>query len=187
MFALERFCRVYLNTQPLVVGSSEVALGIEVKVPRASEVGADRLVNAVAAYTKFGRDMIVIDFGTATTFDVVDNSGNYCGGVIAPGVNASIRALHMAAAKLPEIEIARPEKVIGTNTVGAMQSGVFWGYVSLIEGMLNRIKQEYKADMTVVATGGLAGLFVKTMADIEHYEPDLTVLGLKEIYERNKT
>ena len=123
------------------------------------EVGADRLVNAVAAHSRYGGPLIVVDFGTATTFDVVDGDGRYCGGVIATGVNLSLEALHRAAAKLPRIAVEPPPQVIGSSTVTAMQSGVYWGYVSLIEGMVARIKREFGEPMTVIATGGLAGLF----------------------------
>ncbi|TAN66034.1 MAG: type III pantothenate kinase, partial [Magnetospirillum sp.] len=130
--------------------------------------------------------LIVIDFGTATTFDVVDGEGNYCGGAIAPGINLSLEALHMAAAKLPRVAIGRPKRVIGKATVPAMRSGIYWGYVGLIEGLVSRISAEFGAKMTVVATGGLAPLFVEATSCIDHLAPDLTLRGLLEIHRRNR-
>ncbi|MDB2415308.1 type III pantothenate kinase, partial [Rickettsiales bacterium] len=165
---------------------NEVKISANIKIDRPSEVGADRLVNAVAAYKKFGGNVIVIDFGTATTFDVVDENGDYVGGVISPGIDLSIQALQMAAAKLPEVSIIRPEKVIGTSTISAMQSGVYWGYLGLIEGIASRIKKEQAKEMTIIATGGLAGLFYGGSDLIEHCEPDLTIYGLQYIYQQNK-
>ena len=151
------------------------------KVDNPSEVGADRIVNAVAAHSAYPGPLIVIDFGTATTFDVVDAAGDYCGGVIAPGVNLSLEALHQAAAKLPLIAVGRPERVIGSNTVAAMQSGVFWGYVSMIEGVVQRIEHEAGESMTAVATGGLAPLFAGATDAIDHIDSDLTLRGLLEV------
>jgi type III pantothenate kinase len=185
IFALNMLCRNYFKCEPLIVGESDVKLGIEVKIDRPSEVGADRLVNSVAAFNKYGGNVIIIDFGTATTFDVIGNKGEYLGGVIAPGINLSIDALHRAAAKLPEVEIAIPQKVIGTSTVSAMQSGIYWGYVGLIEGIVSRIKQEYGKNMQVIATGGLAPLFFDAVSAIEHLEADLTIYGLKQIFEKS--
>ncbi|MCE3233329.1 MAG: type pantothenate kinase [Rickettsiaceae bacterium] len=186
IFSLKMLCRNYLNCEPLIVGESNVKLNIEVKIDRPSEVGADRLVNSVAAFNKYGGNAIIIDFGTATTFDVIGKNGEYLGGVISPGINLSIDALHRAAAKLPEVDVARPKKVIGTSTVSAMQSGVFWGYIGLIEGITERIQKEYGAQMKVLATGGLAPLFAGATNKIEHLESDLTIYGLKQIYENNK-
>jgi type III pantothenate kinase len=129
----------------------------------------------------------VIDFGTATTFDIIDAEGNYNGSIISPGINLSLEALHMGAAQLPRVAIERPENVIGTGTVSAMQSGIFWGYVSMIEGMTTRIKQEVGGDMTVVATGGLAPMFADATDAIDHWQQDLTLRGLLAIYRRNQT
>ena len=129
--------------------------------------------------------VIVVDFGTATTFDVVSGKGEYLGGAIAPGVNLSLEALHRAAAKLPNVGVEKPLKVIGTNTIGAMQSGIYSGYGGLVEGIVAQIKKEYGKPMKVIATGGLAPLYVKACPAIEHVEPDLTILGLKELYEMN--
>lgn len=182
VFPIRMFCRNFLKCEALIVGESNLNLSINVKIDRPSEVGADRLVNSVAARNMFGNNLIIVDFGTATTFDVLNEKGDYIGGVISPGVNLSLEALHMAAAKLPEVEIARPQKVVGTSTVGAMQSGVFWGYVGLVEGVVNKIKQERNSNPKVIATGGLAGLFDKGTEIIDHLEPDLTIYGLRDIF-----
>ena len=188
LFDLRKLCRNYFSCEPLVVGE-DIELGISVLVDRPAEVGADRLVNAVAAGAKYGGPLITIDFGTATTFDIVDANGNYCGGVIAPGVNLSLEALHMAAAKLPHIAVERPARVIGGGTLEAMQSGIYWGYISLIEGIVARIKAEFavhdSTGMKVVATGGLAPLFAGGTDVIESVDPDLTIRGLHAIFDRN--
>ena len=185
LFTLKTLCRKYFKTDPLIVGEPGVEIGVDVLVNEPDEVGADRLVNAAAAHCRYGGPLIVIDFGTATTFDIVDENGSYCGGVIAPGINLSLDALHMAAAKLPRVAVQKPKTVIGTKTVPAMMSGVYWGYVGLIEGLLKRIKGEYGAQMCVVATGGLAPLFAEEIDAIEHLDNDLTLRGLSEIYRRN--
>ncbi len=186
LYDLKVLCQRYFDCVPLVVGEPGVDLGIEVLVDRPEQVGADRLVNTVAAHERYGGPLIVIDFGTATTFDVVDADGNYVGGVIAPGVNLSVEALHMAAAKLPLIGIEVPKVVIGRSTVSAMQSGVYWGYVGLIEGLVRRIADEYGTPMSVVATGGLGGLFNKATDVIHHVDRDLTLRGLVAIHRRNR-
>jgi type III pantothenate kinase len=185
LFALRRFCRQYFNCEAMIVGTDSVDLGVQVSVERPSEVGADRLVNSIAAYKRFGGDTIIIDFGTATTFDVINKQGDYIGGVIAPGINLSLDALHKAAAKLPNIAIERPDSIIGKSTISAMQSGIYWGYVGLIEGILRRIQEHYGEPMKTVATGGLASLFYKEMKEIEYLEPDLTMIGLQMIYQKN--
>ena len=185
LFSLKNLCRKYFKTNPLIVGETGVEIGVDILIDDPDEVGADRLVNATAAHHRYGGPLIVIDFGTATTFDVVNESGSYCGGVIAPGINLSLDALHMAAAKLPRVAVQKPKGVIGTKTVSAMMSGVYWGYVGLIEGVLSRIKAEYGSQMCVVATGGLAPLFFAEIAAIEHLDKDLTLRGLSEIYRRN--
>lgn len=185
LFALRKLCRDYFSCVPLVVGDPDVNIGMEIKVDRPSDVGADRLVNAVAAYEKFGSSTVVLDFGTATTFDVVNAEGHYAGGIIAPGINLALDSLHKASAKLPEVAVQRPAKVIGTSTVSAMQSGIYWGYVSLIEGIVDRVVKEYGQPMTVIATGGLASLFIKATDTIQHLERDLTIEGLELIYQRN--
>ncbi|MEK9722708.1 MAG: type III pantothenate kinase [Rhodospirillaceae bacterium] len=186
LFSLKTLCRKYFDCEPLVVGEAGVDLGIAEKVDRPGEVGADRLVNTVAAHGKYGGPLIVVDFGTATTFDVVGADGSYQGGVIASGVNLSLEALHRAAAQLPRIAVERPEHVIGKSTVPAMQTGIFWGYVGLIEGLVARIRAEYGADdMPVIATGGLAPLFAEATDVIREADPDLTLRGLLTIHRRN--
>jgi type III pantothenate kinase len=187
LYSLKSLCRTYFECEPLVVGEKEVELGLKALVDAPEDVGADRLVNAVAAHMRFGGPLIIIDFGTATTFDVVDQDGNYFGGVIAPGINLSLDALHAAAAKLPRVAVQRPPSVIGKRTVPAMLSGIYWGYVGLIEGIVARIRDEYGAEMSVVATGGLAPLFNEATDAIEHLDPELTLRGLSEIHRRNQT
>ena len=186
LFALKILCKKYFGVLPLVVGEEGVDFGIQVLVDHPEEVGADRIVNAVAAYETYGGPLIVIDFGTATTFDVADDDGNYIGGAIAPGINLSLEALHTAAAKLPRVAINRPEKVIGKGTVSAMQSGIFFGYVSMIEGMISRIQAEYGKEMSVVATGGLGRLFTSVTDAIQKNDPDLTLRGLLAIHRLNE-
>ena len=185
LFDLRSFVRRYLNVDPVVIGGEGVDLGIGINADRPDAVGADRVVNAVAAHDRYKGALIVVDFGTATTFDVVAENGDYEGGVIAPGVNLSVEALHQAAAMLPRVAVQRTANVIGKDTVPAMQSGIYWGYVALIEGLIARIKAEYGKPMTVIATGGLASLFTKQVDAIEHYDPDLTIRGLVIIHARN--
>jgi type III pantothenate kinase len=177
--------RDFFRCEAAVVGEDlEVPIAIDIDNPR--EVGADRVVNAIGALLRYPPPLIIVDFGTATTFDIVSADGAYKGGVIAAGINLSLEALARAAAKLPRVAVAAPGRVIGRSTVGAMQSGVYWGYVGLIEGLVTRIKQEFGAPMTVVATGGLAPLFANGTDAIAHVDPDLTMAGLLEIYERNR-
>ncbi len=185
LFDLRSLCRRYFSCDPLVIGEQGVELWIENLAHRPREVGADRLVNAVAAAVRFKCPLMVIDFGTATTFDIVDRDGNYLGGIIAPGVNLNLEALHMASAQLPRIAVERPDKVIGRDTLSAMQSGVYWGYISLVEGMVTRIEAEYGEPMTVISTGGLAPLFTNGTDAIQHVDPDITMRGLREIARRN--
>ena len=177
LFDLRQFCRKYLKCEPLVVKDPSLDLGIGINVERPGAVGADRLVNAIAGHASYQGALIVVDFGTATTFDVVAANGDYEGGVIAPGANLSAEALHRAAAMLPRVAIARTHKVIGKDTVPAMQSGLYWGYVGLIDTIVARIREEYGQPMTVIATGGLASLFRQAPA-IQHVDPDLTIRGL---------
>ncbi|MGE3622874.1 MAG: type III pantothenate kinase, partial [Bdellovibrionales bacterium] len=186
-FPLTRLCRDYFNCEPLVVGDPALDIGIRILLDRPEEIGADRIVNAVGGAAAFKPPLLIVDFGTATTFDVVDGDGNYCGGAIAPGINLSLEALHMAAAKLPRIGIAPTQRVIGKNTNEAIRSGVYWGYAGLIEGLIARIKKEFGRDMTVVATGGLSRLFAGAVEGIGHFDADLTLRGLYSIYERNRS
>jgi type III pantothenate kinase len=186
IFNLRNLARRYLKVEPLVIGEN-VELGIEVRIEKPSEAGADRLVNAIGAHMIYPGDLIVIDSGTATTFDVIAADGGMEGCAIAPGINLSMEALHQAAAKLPRVAIQRPKgnTAIGKDTVAAMQSGVYWGYIALIEGLVARIKAEWSKPMTVVGTGGVASLFHGATAAIDHFDPDLTIRGMLEIYRRN--
>ncbi|MGI9484597.1 MAG: type III pantothenate kinase [Geminicoccaceae bacterium] len=179
--ALKQMCGHIFECTPKIVREN-LGVGMPIAIDNPSEVGADRLVNAVAAHRRYGGPLIVVDFGTATTFDIVDSNGRYCGGVIATGINLSLEALHRAAAKLPRIAVERPDQVIGGSTVTAMQSGVFFGYVSLIEGMVQRIQGEFGEEMTVIATGGLGGLFADATDSIDRYDRDLTMAGLVELF-----
>ncbi len=186
LFNLRNLARRYLHADPFVIGEN-VELGIDIHIPKPSEAGADRLVNAIGAHAAYKGDLLVIDSGTATTFDVVSADGAFEGGVIAPGINLSMQALHDAAAQLPRVAIRRPagNRVVGIDTVGAMQSGVFWGYISMIEGLVGRIKGEWSKPMTVIGTGGIASLFERQTSAIDHFDHDLTIRGLLEIYRRN--
>jgi len=188
LFHLVSLCHRYFGCEPLVVGEEGVELGTKVLIDRPEQVGADRLVNAVAAHDRYGKPLVVVDFGTATTFDVVDGDGNYRGGVIAPGINLSLEALYQAASKLPRVDVRPTEKIIGKATVPAMQSGIFWGYVGLIEGLITRIRKEWGDEaMPVVATGGLAPMFAGATTLFDHIDRDLTIRGLVLIYRRNKS
>ena len=173
------------RSPPVMVGR-DVAPDLVIKLSKPEEVGADRIVNAVAVKTHYKFPAVVVDFGTATTFDVVDAEGAYCGGVIAPGVNLSMSALHQAAAKLPRINIKKPNNVIGKETVEAMQSGIYWGYVSMIEGLVARISKEMGVKPYVIATGGLASLFAQGTSVIEKIDEDLTLKGLIAIHQQLK-
>ncbi|MBO9502423.1 type III pantothenate kinase [Brevundimonas sp. A19_0] len=184
IFNLRNLARRYLGVEPLVVGQN-VDLGMEARIEKPSEAGADRLVNAIGAHLKYPGDLIVIDSGTATTFDVIAADGAFEGGVIAPGINLSLQALHEAAAMLPRIAIQKPDRVIGKDTVSNMQSGVFWGYIALIEGLVARIKTEWGRPMTVIGTGGVASLFEGATDSIDHFDPDLTLRGLLDVWRRN--
>jgi len=185
-FNLTVLCKSYFGCEPLIVGDPGLDMGIVAKVDRPEQVGADRLVNAVAAHSRFGGPIIVVDFGTATTFDVIDSDGNYVGGVIAPGINLSVDALYMASALLPRVQVRRTDVIIGKATVPAMQSGIFWGYVSMVEGLVRRIRDEYGEALPVVATGGLAPLFAESTGVIGEIDRDMTIRGLEEIYARNR-
>ncbi|MCB1354705.1 MAG: type III pantothenate kinase [Rhodobacteraceae bacterium] len=176
----------YYQCRPLVVGKPDVRLGVPVRVDPTTTVGADRLVNTVGAHDRYGGNLIVVDFGTATTFDVVGADGAYEGGVISPGVNLSLKALHDAAAALPHIDVTKPAQVVGTNTLACMQSGVFWGYVGLIEGICARIREERGIPMTVIGTGGLSTLFAQGTDVLEIIDTKLTIHGLVLIDRLNR-
>jgi len=184
LYHLRRLVRDWFDVEPLIARAA-VNWGFAIKVDNPEEVGADRLLNALAGHRKYIGPLVVIDFGTATTFDVVDGQGAYLGGVIAPGINLSIEALHSAAARLPRIGIGRPQAVIGTNTIAAMQSGIYWGYVAMIEGLVARIQAEYSGRLKVIATGGLAPLLAEGTTVIGHIDPDLTLDGLRMLVEQN--
>ncbi len=186
VFNLRVLCNRYFDCRPLVVGKPECRLPVAPRVDQGTTVGPDRLVNTVAGFARHGGNIIVVDFGTATTFDVVDTDGAYIGGVIAPGVNLSLEALHMAAAALPHVDVTRPQSAIGTNTVACMQSGVYWGYIGLVEGIVRQIRLERESHMKVIATGGLAPLFQQGTELFDAIEDDLTMEGLVLIHELNK-
>jgi type III pantothenate kinase len=185
-FAITQFCQTFFKSRPIFVGRDTGDLGIKILIDRPSELGADRLVNSFAVHKEYGCAAIVVDFGTATTFDIVDQDGNFCGGVIAPGPNLSLEALHLAAAKLPSVPIKRPKSAIAKNTVDAMQSGIFWGYVGLVETILSRLIVEIDGQPKIIATGGLARLFKDDIPRLEIIDDELTLKGLLYIYEHIK-
>ena len=183
-FNLRRLCSRYFNCEAMFLGDPGVVFGIKVK---GAGAGADRICNSVGASILFPRTpAIVVDFGTATNFDVVDEEGSYCGGAIAPGINLSIEALVNATALLPRIVVEKPQQVIGTTTVACMHTGVFWGYVGLIEGIVARIRKEFGRPMKVLSTGGLAPVFDGATDVIDQVVPDITARGLIEIWKRSK-
>lgn len=185
-FNFRNLSRRYFDAEPMFVGDPEVKLGVPIRIRRPEQVGADRLVAAIGAHQLYKGAKLVIDSGTATTFDVVGPDGGFEGGIISPGINLSMRALHDAAAQLPRIAIQKPAQVIGQDTVSAMQSGVFWGYVDLIDGIVARVKEEYPSPMSVIATGGVASLFEDASKTIDHFDQSLMEVGLLEVYRRNK-
>lgn len=186
LFNLRVLCDRYFESRPLVVGKPECKLPIEIRVDNPAEVGADRLVNTIAAHNRYGGELIVVDFGTATTLDVVAHDGAYIGGAIAPGINLSLDALHAAAAHLPRIDVTMPPQVLGRNTVHCMQTGIYWGYVGLIEGIAGRIAEERGREMKVIGTGGLSPLFARGSSMMQTVDPDITMHGLVLIHSYNK-
>jgi len=184
LFALDGFCRRWLRVTPLVVGPG-IKTGMPILTENPREVGADRIVNAVAAFERHHQGCIVVDFGTATTFDAVSPRGEYLGGAIAPGLTISADALFHAAAKLPRVELVRPAKVVGRNTVSSMQSGLIFGYAGLVDSIVERMRHELEFEVKVVATGGLAGLIAKESRSIEETDDMLTLRGLRILFERN--
>jgi type III pantothenate kinase len=186
LFHLRMFCERHLNAPPLVIGEPNVDLGIRILMDRPYDVGADRLANVVGGHLLYPEPLVVVDFGTATSFDIADGEGNFIGGIISPGINMGLEALHAATAKLPRIALEQPARIIGKDTLGAMQSGIYWGYVGLIDGLVGRIAKEFGAPLKVIATGGLAPLFFGATPTIEHLELEITMLGLVEIHRRNR-
>jgi type III pantothenate kinase len=182
---LEELCKKYFHLTPLIVEPG-VKTGMPIHYDNPREVGADRIVNAISAYEQYKRSLIIVDFGTATTFDSVSAEGEYLGGAIAPGITISTEALFHKASKLPRVELVRPKNVIGKNTVASMQSGIIYGYVGLIDGIVNRMKEEMGDSPLVVATGGLAQLIAAESAAIDEVNEFLALEGLRIIYNRNK-
>ncbi len=185
LYAIQKAIRRYLGLESLVVGRG-LKTGMSVRTDNPREVGADRIVNAVAAREEWGAPVLVVDFGTATTFDCVDASGAYVGGVIAPGYQISAEALFQRTSKLPRVQVERPRKVVGTNTVHSMQSGMFWGYVGLVDGVAARCKAELGGEVPCVATGGLSRLLAADSKEIDHVDDSLTLRGLQILWERNR-
>lgn len=185
MQELEWLSHRYFSCKPLIVGPG-IKTGLALKYENPREVGADRVVNAVAAYHKYGGPLIIVDFGTATTFCVVNERGDYLGGAIAPGVVISTEALVTRASKLPRVELVKPRSIIGKNTVNSMQAGIIYGFVGQVEGIINRIKSEIEDDPLVIATGGLAGSIAKETDAIDKVDEFLTLDGLRIIYELNR-
>ncbi|ANE45974.1 transcriptional regulator [Paenibacillus swuensis] len=185
MHTLENLCEKYIGKTPLIVGPG-IKTGLNIRYENPREVGADRIVNAVAAIELYGPlPLIVVDFGTATTFDYIDEQGNYLGGAIAPGIGISTEALYQRAAKLPRIELTKPKSVVGRNSIASMQAGIIYGYAGQVDGIVDRIREEFSQEARVIATGGLAELISGESRTIELTNPLLTLQGLQMIYERN--
>ena len=186
MRALEGMCQKYFHIEPLIIGGQGVQTHLDIKYPRPQEIGADRIVNAVGALALYEPPFVIIDFGTATTFCYIDKQGAYYGGIISPGIKISMDALYQHAAKLPKIEIQKPDNIIGKSTEGAMESGLYYGYVGQVDGIVTRMSREMQAEPTVIATGGLASLIAAGSETIHHVETYLTLIGLYTIYQKNK-
>ncbi|MCP4805659.1 MAG: type III pantothenate kinase [Proteobacteria bacterium] len=184
LFNIDKACRQYMDVEPLVVGRG-LKTGMRVRVDNPREVGSDRIVNAVAALEKWSPALVLVDFGTATTFDCVDKRGDYVGGAIAPGMRISAEALFNKTSKLPRVEVKRPKNVIGTNTVAAMQSGLFFGYVGLVDHLARRCKEALGGDVRCVATGGFSNLIGRACDEIDHVDEHLTLRGLSLLHSRN--
>ena len=186
MHSLENFVFKYLKKPPMIVGPG-VKTGVNIKYENPSQVGADRIVNAVAGYEKYGGPLIIIDFGTATTFCYINKSGEYIGGLIAPGIHISSEALFQKASKLHKVELLKPKSVVGKNTTVAMQSGIYYGYAGLVDNIIDQIKEEMgEPDCKVISTGGLASLIIPETKNAEIIDKNLTLDGLRMIYEKNK-
>ncbi|GLC90413.1 type III pantothenate kinase [Lysinibacillus piscis] len=185
MFSLEAMCRKYFHKKPLIVGPG-VKTGLNIKYESPRDVGADRIVNAIAALDAYQAPLIIVDFGTATTYCYLNEKGDYMGGAIAPGITISTEALYTQAARLPRVEILRPAQVVGKTTVSAMQAGIFYGFVGQVEGIVNRMKAQSKVEPLVIATGGLANLIAGETQAIDVVDPFLTLKGLYHLYKRNQ-
>jgi len=184
--AIGKFLSEETTKKILIIGDDKTRLNIDIKINNKKEVGADRIVNALAGYKKFGGNLIIVDLGTATTFDVVGKNGEYLGGAIAPGINLSLKALHDMTAQLPKISLKKQKNIIGKSTIEAMNSGVYFGYISLLEGMITKIEQELGSKTTRIITGGLAEIFKEALKDsINYHEPELTLEGIRIVYEQN--
>ena len=185
-FDIKTLAQKYFKTKALSIGYDDIDTGLDIQIDRPEELGADRIVNSIAAIEKYELPVIIIDFGTATTFDVIDNMAGYRGGAIAPGVNLSMEALQKAAAQLPTVAIKKPDKALATNTVEAIQSGIYWGYVSMIRGMLQHLQEGLGINKLpfVIATGGLAKLFQSDIPEIKAIDDHLTLDGLVMIHQR---
>jgi type III pantothenate kinase len=185
MSSLERMCQKYFQLNPLIVGPG-IKTGLNIKYENPREVGSDRIVNAVAGIQHYGSPLIIVDFGTATTFCYINEQDQYMGGAIAPGIGISTEALYSRASKLPRIDLVSPESIVGKNTENAMKAGIVYGYVGQVEGIVKRFKQQAKMTPKVIATGGLASLIANETDVINHVDPFLTLKGLRLIYQRNK-
>lgn len=187
MRALEKMCRVYFQLEPLIIGRENIDPLLSMVYPHPHEIGADRIVNAVGAIEAYGSPLIIIDFGTATTYCYINENSEYVGGLIAPGIKISVEALYQKASKLPKIEIQQPHNIVGQSTIEAMQSGVFYGYIGQVDGIVEKIMQEMGGTKpTVVATGGLATLMANESKSIDVVDQHLTLKGLYLIYQKNK-
>ncbi|WP_164670640.1 type III pantothenate kinase [Virgibacillus doumboii] len=185
MFALEKMCSKYVGREPLIIGKETVHTYLRMAYPNPKEIGADRIVNAVGAIEEYNAPLVIIDFGTATTYCYINEKKEYQGGLITPGIHISMEALYSKASKLPKIEIQAPENVIGSSTVEAMQSGVFYGYVGQVDGIVKRMKADMQQEPKVIATGGLAALISEASETIDHVDKHLTLKGLYLIYQKN--
>ncbi len=185
MYSLDRMATKYFNVEPLIIGPG-IKTGLNIVTDNPREVGADRIVNAVAGYNMYGGPLIIVDFGTATTFCAISETGDYLGGVIAPGIGISLEALFQKAAKLPRVEIVRPEKVIGKDTIASMQAGIVFGFVGQVDGIVRRMVREFQIEPQVIATGGFASLIASESETISEVNPLLTLEGLRIISTMNR-